>query len=218
VTSETGDWNELGRPTLEVTWGNPAQTPTFVDVSFSHPYYDEIEALYRAGYTAGCNTDPLMYCPDATMNRAESAVFVERGIHDAAYDPPGPATQVFADLGLDSWASKWVNGLWQDQYTAGCGTNPLVYCPLQGHTRAEGCVFYLRMLHGAAYEPPQPAARVFSDVPLDAWYAKWAQAAYEAGLITACQTSPEMRFCPGDPLSRGLAAYMMSKAKGLLLP
>jgi hypothetical protein len=44
------------------------------------------------------------------MNRAESAVFVERGIHSASYDPPTPSSQIFADMPLDSWAAKWVNG------------------------------------------------------------------------------------------------------------
>jgi hypothetical protein len=52
-------------------------------------------------------------------------------------------------------------------------------------------------------------------VPLDAWYAKWVKAAYDAGLIAACQTSPELRFCPNDPLTRALAAHMMVQAKGL---
>jgi outer membrane protein assembly factor BamB len=198
---------------LQVAPGGPSLT--FADVPFSHPYHDEIEALYQAGYTAGCATNPLRYCPEQAMNRAESAVFVERGIHNATYDPPAPTSQVFADLTLDSWAAKWVNGLWQDQYTAGCGTNPLVYCPWQGHTRAEGTVFYLRMMHGAAYDPPQPTVQTFGDVPLDAWYAKWVEAAYAAGLIPACQTSDYMRFCPNDPLTRAVAAYMMVQAKGL---
>ena len=200
---------------IEATSSGPDPSQTFTDVPVSHPYYREIEALYQAGYTAGCRVNPLMYCPDATMNRGESAVFVERGIHTASYDPPAPSTQVFADMALDSWAAKWVNGLWQDQYTAGCGTNPLVYCPWQGHTRAEGCVFYLRMLNDANYEPPQPTQQTFADVPLDVWYSKWVQAAYAAGLIPACQTSPALRICPNDPLSRAMAAYMMVQAKGL---
>ena len=196
----------------------PGPAPAFADVPLDHPYREEIERLYQAGYTAGCNINPLRYCPEQVMNRAESAVFVERGIHAATYDPAAPASQAFADLPLDSWAAKWVNGLWVDQYTAGCGTNPLVYCPWQGHTRAEGCVLYLRMLNGADFDPPQPAGQTFSDVPLDSWYGKWVQAAYDAGLIPPCQTSPELRFCPDAPLSRGLAAFMMVQAKGLTLP
>jgi hypothetical protein len=193
-------------------------SPTFADVPFAHPYHDDIEALYLAGYTAGCNTNPLRYCPDAAMSRAESAVFVERGIHTATYDPPPPTSQVFADLPLDSWAAKWVDGLWKDEYTSGCGTNPLVYCPWQGHSRAEGCVFYVRMLNGPTYSPPAPTSQAFTDVPLGAWYAGWVQSAYDAGLIATCQETPERRFCPEDPLTRAMAAHMMVKAKGLTIP
>jgi hypothetical protein len=91
----------------------------------------------------------------------------------------------------------------------------MIYCPWQGHTRAEGCVFYLRMLNGADYLPPQPSQQVFADVPLDTWYAGWAQAAHDAGLLNPCQTWPELRFCPDDPLTRALAAHMMVKAKEL---
>ena len=191
---------------------------TFADVPLDHPYHDQIEALYQAGYVSGCSTNPLMYCPEQTMNRAESAVFLERGIHNGTYNPPTPSSQVFADLPLDSWAAGWVTGLWQDKYTAGCGTNPLMYCPWQGHTRAEGAVFYLRMLHGANYAPPEPTQQTFADVPLGTWYAKWAEAAYDAGLVPPCETFHELKFCPDGPLTRGLAAYMMVQAKNLMQP
>jgi hypothetical protein len=203
----TVDWQDL--------FGAQPEGQTFADVSADHPYFRQIEALYHAGFTAGCATNPLRYCPEQTMNRAESAVFVERGIHSSEYVPPQSSVQVFADVALDSWSSQWVNGLWEDRYTAGCGTDPLIYCPWQGHTRAEGCVFYLRMMNGETYEPAQPTAQTFGDVPLDVWYAKWVKVAYDAGLLTACQTSPELRFCPNDPLTRAQAAYMMVQAKGL---
>jgi len=207
-------WDTVSRVYTDFANVAPA-SPIFEDVPFTHPYNGEIEALYQAGYTAGCNVNPLLYCPEQTMNRAESSVFVERGIHAASYSPPTPTSQAFADLPLDSWAANWVNGLWVDGYTAGCGTNPLVYCPWQGHTRAEGCVFYMRMLHGADFTPPVPSQQVFADVPLDAWYAGWVHAAYQAGLIEACQTAPQLRFCPDDGLTRAVSAHMMVKAKQL---
>jgi hypothetical protein len=187
---------------------------TFVDVPVDHPYYWEIEALYQAGYTAGCHTDPLMYCPDNSMIRAESAVFVERGVHGTGYEPSPPSVSSFADVPAGDWGEGWIEGLWDDGYTAGCGTDPLIYCPLAEHTRAEGCVFYLRMLNGAEYEPPEGEG-VFEDVPVGWWGTGWVEAAVEAGLIEACQEGAEVRFCPNDPLSRGLAAYMMVQAKGL---
>jgi parallel beta-helix repeat protein len=189
-------------------------SPTFVDVPFDHPYYDEIEILYQNGFTSGCSTDPLMYCPEQVLNRAESAVFVERGIHGAEYDPPDPTVVVFDDVSLDAWYADWAHGLWEDGYTAGCGTDPLIYCPDQEHTRAEGCVFYLRMMYGADYEPP-PAKGYFKDVDLEMWYARWVDAAWEAGIAEPCATASDLLFCPEDGLTRAVAASMMIQAKDL---
>jgi pectate lyase len=200
----------------EVEGGTPALSPTFSDVPFDHWAHDEIEALYRAGYTSGCSTDPLMFCPETAMTRAESAVFVERGLHGATFTPPNPSSITFTDVPLSEWFAKWADALWSDGYTAGCGTDPLIYCPLQGHTRTEGTVFYLRMLNGAAYVPPDPTG-LFSDVAIENWGAKWIEAAYLAGLIQACETSPGLMFCPDAPFDRATAAHMMVQAKGLNL-
>ena len=139
------------------------EASTFADVPSSHPYHDPIEVLYQEGYTAGCSTSPLMYCPENTMSRAESAVFVERGIHGAEHTPLQPTEQIFADVPLWEWYAKWSTALWEDGYTGGCGTDPVFYWPLEGHTRAEACVFYLRMMYGAEYEPPAPQG-YFADV------------------------------------------------------
>jgi hypothetical protein len=131
--------------------------------------------------------------------------------------PSDPSIKVFDDVPLNEWFAKWANGLLDDGYTAGCGSDPLIYCPLQEHTRTEGTVFFLRMLHGAGYIPPDPVG-IFADVDIGFWGAKWIEAAYDAGLIQACETSPELRFCPDDPLDRATAAYMMVQAKGLSIP
>jgi hypothetical protein len=200
---------------FEYDLGEP--TPTFVDVPLDHWAYDYIENLYQDGYVAGCNPDPLMYCPDATMTRAESAVFVERGIHGADYLPDQPTEQIFADVPLTEWFAKWATALWNDGYTAGCDTDPLIYCPLHGHTRAEGSVFFLRMMHGVDYVPPEPTG-IFADAPITVWYAKWVEAAYAAGIIPACQTEPELLFCPEEALDRAMAAFMMVQSKGLDIP
>lgn len=190
------------------------QVPTFMDVPFDHPYHDYIEVLYQNGYVAGCSTSPVMYCPERIMNRAESAVFVERGIHEASYDPPDPTQVVFADVALDAWYADWVHGLWDDGYTAGCNADPLEYCPERLNTRAEGCVFYLRMMYGAEYEPIE-AKGYFADVDLEMWYADWVDACWEAGIAEPYATEPNLRFCPEDGLTRAVAAYMMVNAKGI---
>ena len=38
----------------------------------------DIDALYAAGVTLGCSTDPLLYCPHTSTTRAEMASFLNR--------------------------------------------------------------------------------------------------------------------------------------------
>jgi len=89
--------------------------------------------------------------------------------------------------------------------------DPLVYCPNQQHTRAEGSVFFLRIAKGVGYQPPDPVG-IFSDVNINAWYAGWVEAAYDEGILSACSSDP-LQFCPDQPLNRAWAAYMMVQAK-----
>jgi hypothetical protein len=195
-------------------------TPTqiFADVPPSYWAYREINALYLAGYVAGCSASPRLYCPERVLNRAESAVFILRGAYGSIADPPypTPSSPTFADVARSFWGFGWIESLWKDGYTAGCGTNPLIYCPLRNHTRAEGSVFFLRIKNGVAYTPPVPT-NLFTDVSPTAWYAPWVEAAYNEGLLPACNASP-LRFCPDGPLNRAWAAYMMIKAKAIPLP
>jgi hypothetical protein len=190
--------------------------PTFTDVPFDHWAHDDIEALYQAGFTTGCSTDPISYCPDRTLIRAEGAVFTVRGYLGADFTPTQPQTQVFADTLLTDWPVDWITQLWDDGYTTGCGVDPLIFCPWQAYNRAEGSVFALRMKYGNDYVPPEPDG-IFTDVSELDWFIEWVEAAYNEGLIPACQEDP-LQFCPFDPLDRAMAAHMTVQAKGLQTP
>jgi len=218
VSSDEPDWNEVARPTLEVIWGEPEATGTFADVPLTHWAYDYIETLYAGGYVAGCSSDPLLYCPDRVLSRAESSVFIMRGEHGTIPDPPypPPGTPTFGDVDPGYWGYGWIESLWMDGFTSGCSTDPLLYCPLREHSRAEGSVFFLRIKNGVQYQPSEPAG-LFADVDLNAWYAGWVEAAYNEGILPECGTDP-LIFCPEDTLDRSWAAYMMVQAKGLPLP
>jgi hypothetical protein len=211
-----GHTNVLLYENKAIDLGEPPE-PIFADVPRDIWAFPYIEALYKAGYTSGCSESPLLYCPDSILRRSESAVFVERGIHGTGYVPNQPVEQVFADVELGTWYAKWTTGLWEDGYTAGCASDPLMYCPDRLHTRVEGAVFYLRMLYGVDYIPPE-AEGFFSDLDPTWWGTKWAEAAYRAGIIPACGMEPSLVFCPDGFLDRSLAAYMMAQAKNLPLP
>lgn len=200
----------------QIAGWDPGTTPAsvFEDVPSTHWAFDEINALYEAGYVFGCSSDPLLYCPENILNRAESSVFVLRGQYGTIANPPYPApsTPTFSDVSSSHWGYGWIESLWTDGYTAGCSENPLMYCPDGQHTRAEASVFFVRVKNGASYEPPEPTG-IFNDVDINAWYAGWVEASYNEGLLPACNLSP-LEFCPEDLLDRAWAAYMMVQAKG----
>ena len=194
--------------------GPPAAT--FEDVPASHWAYAYIEALFQGGFVVGCQTSPRRYCAESGMTRGEAAVLVERGLNGGGYLPPEPSLATFFDTPLSEWSAKWVEALWKDGYTAGCLLNPLSFCPLRVHTRAESTVFFGRMAHGKDFLPPEPSEPPYTDVALGAWSAKWVAAAKQDGLTEPCEAPEERgdgRFRPEAQLTRAEAACMMAKAK-----
>ncbi len=194
--------------------------PTFVDVPLGHPLYQYIQALYDGGYTAGCSTDPLMFCPDTILNRAQSAVFMMRGQFGAGYTPPAAPWPTFlADnwTGFE-WAQPWAEGMYQAGLTTGCQTNPLKYCPATPLTRVQASVFGLKMKYGESYLPPPATYTLFADMTdRSFWGTAWAENAFQEQLLPPCDTQyGKPMFCPLDLVNRGWGAYMIVKAKGLL--
>jgi M6 family metalloprotease-like protein len=118
-------------------------TGLFADLEPDYWAINWIEDLYGEGLTAGCSEDPLQYCPESSVTRAEMAVFILRSKYGADYAPP-PAEGLFADLDGFEWAQDWVEQLYKEGITSGCSLEPLQYCPGKPVTRSELAVFLSR--------------------------------------------------------------------------
>jgi hypothetical protein len=195
-----------------VTEGTASVTGTglwmadFLDVPQAHLFHDFVEAIFRAGFTAGCGGGN--YCVDASVTRAQMAVFVLRGIHGLGYAPPPATGTIFADVPAGSFAAAWIEQFYNEGITAGCATSPLRYCPEDAVSRSQMAVFLLRAKHGLGYVPP-PATGIFEDVPVGSFAADWIEQLYNEGITAGCGTSP-LRFCPNDPTTRGSMAVFLS--------
>jgi hypothetical protein len=215
ATNTFGDMTQ--NPIAALPGGGP-----YEDVPPTYWAHNAIHALSANGYIAGCSPgSPPPYCPEQPMTRSEAAVFVVRGVHQADFTPPDPAQSQFGDVPLDAWYAGWTQQLWSDGYTVGCGRDPLVFCPLVPHTRAEAAVFFLRMLNGTDYQPAQAARRLYADVPIaqgSPWFSNWVYAATTRGLVIGCeddQNRGDSLFRPNEPITRAEAACVMARAVGL---
>ena len=111
----------------------------FTDVALDYWAAAWIKQLAAEGITGGCG--PGIYCPDATVTRAQMAVFLLKAKHGSSYTPP-TATGVFTDVPLGYWADKWIEQLAVEGVTSGCGTG--IYCPDADVTRAQMAVFLVK--------------------------------------------------------------------------
>ncbi len=109
------------------------------------PYSDWIEQLATEGITGGCFTDPLRYCPDRTVTRAEMAVLLLKTEHGSGYAPPA-CVGIFQDVLCTPGVgfSDWIEQLYAEGVTSGCYTDPLQYCPGRDNSRGEMAVFIVK--------------------------------------------------------------------------
>jgi hypothetical protein len=198
----------------------PPSAPTFTDVPVSHPYYHDIEILYAYGLTGGCQTSPPKFCPDQSINRGQAATFTLRASIGSSFVPV-PASHIFHDDWTKGpWAEPWAEAMKSNGFSAGCLTTPLKYCPWDQIPREQAVIFMLRLKYGKDYTPPAGTGTMFADMTDPSFYATaWAEEAYKEGLIPNCGTSGgKPKFCPKDPVSRGLAAYMIVRARNFSMP
>jgi hypothetical protein len=180
---------------------------TFLDVPATHWAYSWIERLYATGITTGCSTNPLRYCPEDSVTRAQMAIFLERGMHGSAFTPPAGTGTVFADVSLSYWAVNWVEKLYADGITSGCVTNPLIYCPDNPVTRSQMAVFLLRAKYGATYIPPGVGSNTgFNDVLVTHWAAAWIKQLAAEGITTGCGSG---NYCPDNNVTRAEMAIFL---------
>jgi hypothetical protein len=162
-----------------------------------------IERLYYFGVTGGCSTNPLNYCPDLRVTRAEMAVFLLRSERGSTYTPPEATGTVFGDVSASYWAAQWIEQLAADGITGGCGSGN--YCPEKFVTRAQMAVFLLRTKYGNGYTPP-PATGVFADVPTNYWSAAWIEQLAAEGITGGCGNGT---YCPNMVVTRAQMAVFL---------
>jgi photosystem II stability/assembly factor-like uncharacterized protein len=187
-----------------------AFTTSFADVPSDYWALTWIERLYLAGITGGCSTNPMLYCPEGSVTRAQMAIFLERGIKGSDYVPPDGTGTAFGDVPISYWAVKWIEQLFADGITAGCGDGN--FCPENDVTRAQIAIFLLRAEHGSSYVPPLVTETRFTDVPSNYWAASWIEQLAAEGITAGCGND---NYCPEENVTRAEMAVFLVRTFNL---
>jgi hypothetical protein len=123
------------------TFAPPDATGTvFTDVPADSFAAAWIEQLAAEGITGGCGGGK--FCPNAPVTRAQMAVFLVKAMYGTGYTPPTATGEIFADIPADGFAASFIEQLFADGITGGCGGGD--FCPNNYITRAEMAVFLVR--------------------------------------------------------------------------
>ena len=178
----------------------------FLDVPPAQLFYSVVTKLVSNALTAGIGGG-LYGIGDGTL-RQQMAVFLQKARHGLCQTPP-PCTGIFDDVPCPSAFADWIEWLYSEGTTGGCGGNN--FCPTNPIRRDQMAPFLLKGKYGAGYMPP-PCTGVFSDVPCPSLFADWIEELAAEGITGGCGGG---NYCPQNAATRGQMAAFLSIAFSL---
>jgi len=113
----------------------PISASRFADVDAGQSWAAHVERLAESGITVGCGTEPVRFCPDDPVTRAETASLLVRAFR------LGPAPSAgFADTHGNHHAAA-VDALHAAGITKGCSAGVVEFCPDRATTRIQMALF-----------------------------------------------------------------------------
>ena len=178
----------------------------FLDVPPANPFYADIVKLVANEVTVGVGGG--LYGVDNPVKRQSMAVFLLKARHGLCYTPP-PCTPpgVFADVPCPSTFADWIEALFDEGITGGCGGGN--FCPDATVRRDQMAPFMLKAAHGPDYVAP-PCSGIFADVPCPSLFANWIEQLKFEGVTAGCGNGTI--YCPANPNTRGQMATFLIKA------
>lgn len=197
-------------------------TSRFTDITSSKWWIRYVERLADRKITVGCDTDPLRYCPDQPVTRAQIASLFVRTLQLGPAEPAG-----FTDTDRSVHMAS-IDALFAVGITVGCHTDPLRYCPDQPVTRSQMASF-LHRIAGDIVSRAEAAGLLVertgwkeqvadvslsvADLPADHPHRSAVLIVLERTVAIGCEPATVL-FCPEAPLTYGESVSWLNRARG----
>jgi hypothetical protein len=125
------------------------QTPYFQDVPSNNNYFPFVQRIKDLGITAGCSTNPPLFCPDTSIPHGQMAVFMivswmlANNLTTFSYT----TTPYFTDVASTDPYFKFVQKMRDMGFWNGCSST--LYCESNAVTRGQMAPMILRSMLGA---------------------------------------------------------------------
>jgi hypothetical protein len=179
----------------------------FVDVPPGSNHEASIYAIYNAGITTGCSQNPLQFCPQDPVTRAQMAAFIIRALEGEPPTDYCAAGSPFPDVDPNLMVCKYIKRLSELGITTGFPDG--TYRPYNTVTRAQMAAFIVRAKEG---EPPTDycdTGSPFPDVDPNSPTCKYIKRFFELGITTGY---PDGTYRPSNTLIRRQMAAFLDRA------
>ena len=166
---------------------------------------DAINRATAAGITRSCKANTALFCPDATVSRAQMAAFLVRALQ--LQPSNGSGSYDFSDTSTSAHRSD-IQAIAAVGITRGCKANTALFCPDAAVSRAQMAAFLARALQ---LQPPHDLGSYdFSDTVTSA-HRSDIQAIAAVGITRGCKANTAL-FCPDAAVSRAQMAAFFARA------
>lgn len=173
----------------------PGATGLFGDVLPGTWQAAVAERMADLGITAGCSAQPMLFCPECRLTRAQAAIFIARALQ--LHTPPAQ-DPLFQDVAPDSPFASAIHALYNAGIIAGCSESPALFCPDDLMTRAQAAVVLTR---AGDIDTAANAHPAYTDVADGHWARPAIETLQRQCLMEGCSSSP-LAFCPDQGIRR----------------
>ena len=167
------------------------------------PYW-HIQSLARAGVFEGTDCATGRFCPDSSLTRWQMAVWLMRSLGEDDLEPIDESR--FADVDPTRWWAPYVERVAELGISAGCGRDPLRYCPNASVDKGQVATVVSRAL-----DLPDVDSVGFTDLESDYPHAGNVDRVVTFEIMEACNQDPR-RFCRRNNVTKARMAQILFRS------